>query len=173
MPSPAVSQGSAAGRHAVLAMVGLAVLLACFAVWFQWNQTRRCLSLYGPTAARAIQTADRVELWSLTADGGRPRAATRVDVSRAPGLVHLRRGLVEDANFSWGPASGGPLAPRDWDMALAFYEPGSRDPRAVVAIDLDGDGWLTVVGRPGRIGLGRLASGLRTWIRATTDAQRP
>jgi len=173
MSSPVASSGSAAGRHAVFAMVGIAVLLACFAVWFQWNQTRRCLALYGPTAARAIQTAGRVELWSLVADEGRPRAATRLDVSRAPGLVHLRRGLVEDANFSWGSAPGGPLAARDWDAALAFYQPDSPDPRAVVAIDLDGAGWLTVVGRPGRIGLGRLAGGLRTWIRATTDAQQP
>lgn len=173
MPSSAVSRGFAAGRHAVLAMLGLAVVLASFAIWFQWNQTRRCLALYGPAAARAIQSASRVELWSLAAPGERPRAVATLDVSRAPGLVHLRRGLVEDANFSWEPAAGGQRAAEDWDAALAFYESGSREPAAVVAVDLDGTGWLTIVGRPGRIGLGRLATGLRTWIRATTGGQQP
>jgi len=174
MSNPAVPRGSGAGRHAVLVMVGLAAVLACFAVWFQWNQTRRCLALYGPAAARAIQSAGRVELWSLSADGGRPRATRALDVSRAPGLVHLRRGLVEDANFSWDthtPAAG-PLAAADWDVALAFYGTASREPAAIVAVDLDGGGWLTLVGRPGRIGLGRLAAGLRTWIEATTAAPR-
>lgn len=154
-------------------MVVLAAALAAFAVWFQWNQTKRCLALYGPATAHAIQDAKRVELWSLAAEGGRPRLVTARDVSRAPGLVHLRRGLVEDANFAWDEAAGGRLPATSWDTALAFYGVASGEPLAVVALDLDEPGWLTVVGRPGRIGLGRLAKGLRTWIRATTDDQRP
>lgn len=173
MPSNPGARGTGAGRNAVLAMVGLAAVLACFAVWFQWNQTRRCLSLYGPAAARAIQAADRVELWSLAEHGGRLQAEASIDVSRAPGLVHLRRGLVEDANFSWNPAPPGRLRADAWDTALAFFDGAARRPTAVVALDLDDAGWLTMVGRPGRIGLGRLADGLRTWIRSTTGAERP
>lgn len=153
-------------------MVVLAAALAAFAVWFQWNQTKRCLALYGPAMAHAIQDAKRVELWSLDADGGRQRMVTARDVSQAPGLVHLRRGLVEDANFAWEQASGDRLPAAAWDTALAFYGVASSEPLAVVAFDLDDPGWLTVVGRPGRIGLGRLAKGLRTWIRATTDGER-
>jgi hypothetical protein len=167
MPSPPADRRSAAGRHAVLAMLTLAAALASFAVWFQWNQTKRCLALYGPAAARSIQSATRVELWSLTAESGRPRVVTAIDVSKAPGLVHLRRGLVEDANFAWEPAPAGRLPAETWDAALAFYDAASREPAAVVAFDLDGAGWLTLVGQPGRIGLGRMAKGLRTWCAAT------
>lgn len=152
-------------------MLGMAAVLASFAVWFQWNQTKRCLLLYGPVAARSIQSAKRVELWSLEAVGGRPRAVARVDVSKAPGLVHLRRGLVEDANFSWDRGSSGRLPADEWDTALAFYGEASTEPAAIVALDLDGPGWLTLVGHPGRIGLGRMADGLRTWCASTTAGQ--
>jgi len=168
MPTPLPDRRSSAGRVAVLAMVALAAALASFAVWFQWNQTKRCLALYGPATARSIQYAKRVELWSLAADAGRPRGVTAIDVSKAPGLVHLRRGLVEDANFAWDAASAGRLPAEAWDAALAFYGEGAREPAAVVAFDLDGAGWLTVVGQPGRIGLGRMARGLRTWCASTT-----
>lgn len=168
MPSPPPDRGSSAGRIAVLTMLALAAALASFAVWFQWNQTKRCLALYGPAAARSIQYAKRVELWSLAAEAERPRVVRAIDVSKAPGLVHLRRGLVEDANFAWEPAAAGRLPAADWDTALAFYGDASREPEAVVAFDLDGAGWLTVVGQPGRIGLGRLARGVRTWCASTT-----
>jgi hypothetical protein len=150
-------------------MFGLAVGLACFAVWFQWRQTRRCLAFYGPAAAHAIQAGERVELWSLASDGGPPRRAATLDISRAAGLVHLRRGLVEDANFSWEPPPAGRLPGTGWDRAIAFFSDRSPTPAAILAVDLDGPGWLTVVGRPGRIGLGRMAPGLRDWISSTAE----
>ncbi len=171
-PRPsAVANKGGAGTALVVGLLALAVALALFAVWFQWNQTRRCLGFYGPEAARSIQGATRVELWRLAVDPatGRLVAADRRDVSQAPGLVHLRRGLVEDANFAWPAPDGNRRPSGDWDHALAFSRPEDRQrPPTVVAIDLDGDGWLTVVGRPGRVSLGRLGKGLRTWIEATT-----
>lgn len=167
MVPPSFADRSSIGARVVLAMFGLALALACFAVWFQWRQTRRCLAFYGPAAARALQTSERVELWSLASDGGPPRCANRIDISKAPGLVHLRRGLVEDANFSWATPAPGRLPGDAWDSAIAFFAGASGEPVAVLAFDLDGDGWLTVAGRPGRIGLGRIAAGLRRWISAT------
>lgn len=165
------------GGRIVMGLVLLAAALAAFAVWFQWNQTRRCLRMYGAERARAIQAAPRVELWRLAVDpqSGRPRVAERHDISRAKGLVHLRRGLVEDANFSWTDSSGpdglsaapGRLPAAAWDEALAFYEAGSTGPAVILALDLDDGGWLTAVGLPGRVGLGRLRAGLKTWINAT------
>lgn len=170
-------------------MIGLVLLglaAAATGIWFQWQQTRRCLAFYGGPASRRISAAAAVELWTLAPGSapGRLRVVDRKDVSRARGLVHLRRGLVEDANFSWPaePAPTGAAAARrpdaDWTFALAFsdaaapsLEPtvvafafGDAGPAKAVA---DARGALTVVGRPGRVSLGRIEAGIQRWIAAT------
>jgi hypothetical protein len=170
----------------VVGVLLLAAALGAFAVWFQWGQTRRCLGFFGPEITRQIQSAAGVELWWLEPGSAGPRVIRRQDVSRAAGLVHLRRGLIEDRNYVWLEANGAwpeeYVAGRDrlpttaWDVALAFYPGGVAEaapdgpdssPTAVVAIDLDEPGSLTVVGRPGRVTLGRLGPGLRRWVEAT------
>jgi len=175
--------GPAPGTRLVLGLVLVALGLAAFAVWFQWGQTRRCLAFYGAAAARSIQTAPRTELWSLAADGTGIRVASQLDISRAPGLVHLRRGLIEDVNFRWdaafrpedsGDPGGGRLPLVAWDHAIAFFATDdASNPATVVAFDLDKPGFATVVGRPGRIGLGPIAPGLRKWIEATKNGFQP
>lgn len=168
----------------MLGLVLLALGLAGFAVWFQWGQTRRCLSFYGPAVARSIQAAPRVELWSLAADGPSVLSTSRLEISRAPGLVHLRRGLLEDVNFRWdatfqqphggGDEADGRLPPGAWDEAIAFFAGDNASiPAAVVAFDLDEPGFATLVGRPGRIILGPIAPGLRKWIAATKSGFLP
>lgn len=147
-------------------MLALGAALAVFAVWFQWGQTRRCLAFYGSEAAHRIQLAPRVELWRLEPSGPvvRPDEERRTDVSHARGLVHLRRGLVEDANFIWNPAPApGRAAP---GVALAFFDHADDlDATTVVVVRLDDrGGWLEVSGRPGVLVLGRIAAGLRTWL---------
>jgi hypothetical protein len=174
---------SSTGTRLVLGLLLVAVGLAVFAVWFQWGQTRRCLAFFGPAAARRVQTAPRVELWSLVADGATVRVRRRLDVSRAPGLVHLRRGLIEDVNYRWeaeSPRTGGRLPADAWDEALAFFDAAGSDAAAtVVAFDLDvptGSGRepaATVVGQAGRVALGPLAPGLRRWIEATKTGFQP
>jgi len=192
------------GGWLVLGLVALATGLGVFAVWFQWGQTRQCLAFFGPVAARRIQSAARVELWTLAAEGDRLRAVERLDVSQAPGLVHLRRGLIEDVNYRWEepileeprnvpershrpvqagdqpvPLRRGRLPAAAWDVAVAFCEP-APDPQprpakagmptntaTILAFDLDRGGAMTVVGQPGRVPLGRLGPGLRTWVEDT------
>lgn len=122
-------------------LLGLGAAVA--AILFQRHQTHRCLAFYGADHARRIAAAPIVELVTLE-PGPRPAvvvARERRDISRAPGLVHLRRGLVEDANFMWhdvpnadsrverdaaavrGTVPDGRL-PRDaWDIAIEFSEP--------------------------------------------------
>jgi len=179
------------GSRLVLGMLAVGLLLALFAVWFQWRQTRRCLDFYGPLAARHIQSAPRVELWEL--DGRPDTPGRRIDITSARGLVHLRRGLVEDANFTWpallGPATLGPatddaIAGREpraddaaaggpaWDVALAFFETDvATEPGTLLLIDFarspDRGGRLAVAGRPEAAGLGRLQRGLWQWLEAT------
>ena len=171
-PLPASPTGQPAGWSGSVLVLGLRVRgwgAAVTGIWFQWGQTRRCLEFYGPRVARLIAEAPRVELWTLK-PGSSPRrllAVGRQDVSQAPGLVHLRRGLVEDANFRWEEVGDkvAPLPVAAWEKALVFTTPEAEESAAVLAIDFAEDGGaLTVVGQPGRIGLGRLERGLQKWL---------
>ena len=145
-------------------MLALGVGLGTFAVVWQWGQTRRCLSFYGSEAAHRIQSAPRVELWRLDpGDRLPPATEQRTDISQARGVVHLRHGLVEDANFSWDAPSGSGPAPA---FALAFFDRATdAEPDTVLVVSLDESGGsLEVAGRPGAVTLGRIAAGLRTWL---------
>jgi len=173
------AEGPSRGTWLVAALLLLGLAAAITGIWFQWQQTRRCLDFYGPAAARRIAAAPTVELLLMQpgAEPGRLVARSRIDISKAPGLVHLRRGLVEDANFNWqgtdAGASGGGAAlerlPLDaWDVALVFSEPLGH---TTLVIDLDpAGGSLAAVGQPGRIGLGRIGPGLEKWVRSTVNA---
>lgn len=155
------------GRSLVVGLVLLGLAGAAAGITYQRFQTHRCLGFYGPEVARLVNTAPRVELLRLAPGGGVGRLVAREsrDVTTAKGLVHLRRGLVEDANFDWRPAADGGRLPDDaWDLAFVFSDPEVPGARATIVIDLDDGGTLAVVGQPGRVRMGRLASGLRKWI---------
>jgi hypothetical protein len=169
-PAAEGNPGVSRGTVVVFGFLLLAAALGAFAVWFQWEQTRRCLAFFGSEVATTIQSAPTVEVWHLDSDGSRVWRTGTQDVSRAPGLVHLRRGLIEDVNYTWSdPARTEPgdrrLPSTQWDVALAFSDSG--DSPVVLAIDFDAPGSLAVVGRPGRVTLGRLRAGLAKWVRAT------
>lgn len=167
----ATDQPAGAGRWLVLGLLALGLVAAVTGILFQRQQTRRCLAFYGPDAARRITAAPRVRLVVLEASGPRSvRAGWSRDVSGAAGLVHLRRGLVEDANFRWteSPARE-PLGAEAWDYALEFSDAaGGAATTLVLDVDPAG-GSLAVVGAPGRAALGRVGPGLATWIRATLE----
>jgi hypothetical protein len=178
--SPPAAVGS--GARLVIGLLLLGITAGVVGIWYQRGQTRRCLAFYGPEAARMVTSAPVVEVWTLapTAESGVLVAVKRADVSQAPGLVHLRRGLVEDANFRWQgrpSTEAGRLPAESWDRALVFADPAAGRPPVVLVIDLvEGAsaaagvgvgelGSLAVVGRPGRIGLGRISRGLERWLR--------
>lgn len=170
-PAAQGNPGLSRGTIVVFTVVLLAAGLGAFAVWFQWEQTRRCLAFFGPEVAAAIQSSPTVEIWHLDSDGARIWRAGAQDASRAPGLVHLRRGLLEDVNYAWidfagSPSGVGRFPAASWDVALAFCESGKSP--VILAVDLDSPGSLAVVGRPGRVTLGRLGPGLAKWVRATS-----
>lgn len=200
MTRTGVSRGSpttAAGTWLVGGLVGLGLVAAATGIWFQRHQTRRCLEFYGPQAARRIAAAPAVRLMIVepAAVAGRLVAVRTLDVSKAPGLVHLRRGLVEDANFAWTAAGieadrgDEPLPAAAWDVALVFAgaasasAPGAASGETAVVISLPREsglsaaaadprprqeaGFLAVVGQPGRLGLGRIGGGLEAWVRST------
>lgn len=165
--SPARGASSTRGRSLVVGLVLLGLLGAAAGIAYQRLQTRRCLDFYGPNVARLVNAAARVELLRLApgAASGRLVAREVRDITLAKGLVHLRRGLVEDANFDWQPSADAGRLPDDaWDLALVFTDPDVPGDRAAIVLDLDDGGSLAVVGRPGRVRLGRIAPGLKKWI---------
>ena len=163
----------------VIGLLALGLLAAGIGVWFQWQQTRRCLAFYGTRATEQISKSPFVELWQLKPlsggrHTGRLEAVLVEDITEAKGLVHLRRGLVEDANFQWaeGTAEHVPLPDAAWDLALVFFDSKQRNEseRTVVVIDFGENSQkanLTVVGRPGRVALGKMGKGLKTWVEST------
>lgn len=174
--SPAAS-GRTGGRGTaiVVGLLLLGVAAALTGIWFQWRQTRRCLDLYGPEAARRITTAPSVFLMRLAASpsAGRLAAIDPREISDAKGLVHVRRGLVEDANFAWerSTQAASRLPDGAWDYAISFADPAGQGSTSLVIDFDDQGGTLAVVGRPGRVGLGRIERGLRTWIKSLGPAQ--
>ena len=165
----------------VIGLLALGLLAAGIGVWFQWQQTRRCLAFYGTRATEQISKSPFVELWQLKPlfggrHTGRLEAVLVEDITEAKGLVHLRRGLVEDANFQWveGNTERAPLADAAWDLALVFFDSKQRNEseRTVVVIDFGENSQkanLTVVGRPGRVALGKMGKGLKTWVESTAN----
>ena len=163
----------------VIGLLVLGLLAAGIGVWFQWQQTRRCLAFYGTRATEQISKSPFVELWQLKPlsggrHTGRLEAVLVEDITEAKGLVHLRRGLVEDANFQWveGNTERAPLADAAWDLALVFFDSKQKNEseRTVVVIDFGENSQkanLTVVGRPGRVALGKMGKGLKTWVEST------
>lgn len=168
---PPVRPASGRGTAIVIGLLLLGLAAAGTGIWYQRGQTRRCLDLYGAEAARHITAAPRVELVRLVPAGaaGRLTAVVSRDITAAKGLVHLRRGLVEDANFLWPSSTPERRLPDTaWDLGLVFSDPSfPQQPPTVLVIDFDeSGGHAAVVGRPGRVGLGRLEKGLQKWVKA-------
>jgi hypothetical protein len=158
------------GKFTILVMMSVAVTAASFASWYRWRQGGRSIELWGTEAARLIRFASRVELWELTREEsdtadrmlaveGRPWWITRQkDISRAPGLIHARHALLEDASFLWNspPAQ---LPPR-WKHALRFSD---RRAEAILLIDVN-SGRMKLRGQAREIDASPIAAGLRQFF---------
>jgi len=133
-------------KLAILLMVLLACGLGLTSVVYHHWASHGVLAWWGGDMARLIADAPRVEALrleplekpdsaatadTLVVDGRQYAVAQRKDVTTAIGLDHLRRGLLDDANFSWSAPS--PATPVRWSDALVFSD-GAR--RIVVVFDL-------------------------------------
>jgi hypothetical protein len=106
------------GKLAVLAMIAVALVAATFAWWWNFNRGRKALAFFGPTAARLIRTAPKVEILvvggpestggpdstddKVLIGSGQFAVYRRIDISKAPGLVHARTSLLMDSSYSGG-----------------------------------------------------------------------
>jgi hypothetical protein len=125
----------------VIALTAAGLAAASVAVWYQHRQTRRALDLWGAAAAQSIERAAVVELVELE-DGGRAGGSSAVgiwdaekaiNISRARGLLHFRRSLLQDANFDWNSAKTPTVSNSEWDYAVRFSD---EDDSVVVLFDL-------------------------------------
>jgi hypothetical protein len=138
---PSFEAQSVNNRGVILVLLLLAAGLgaAATALWHQYRQTRRALDFWGTAAASLIGHAPSVELTALShgqADGKdsdqTKTAGDTVDLSEARGLVHFRRGLLEDQNFNWDREP--PDVVPDWGYLVRFSDDNAS---VVVAFDLD------------------------------------
>ncbi|HEV7224125.1 MAG TPA: hypothetical protein VGN42_15555 [Pirellulales bacterium] len=123
------------GKHAIIAVLVVALAGALGSWWYHGQLQRRAISLWGREVAELIQTAPHVELLKLEpagddaanedrdmleAAGLKLAVAERRDVSRAAGLIHLRHSLISDKSFLWSapPADCQP----QWRYALRFSD---------------------------------------------------
>lgn len=132
------------GKLVILAIFAVALAATALAVWFQYEQGRRALQFWGRDNALLISYAPDVELLRVAvADANTPAtletlkidgrlvAVTEVrKVSHAPGFLHARHALIEDASFNWDQ-SRGDCTPH-WDYVLRFTD---GDRQALVALD--------------------------------------
>jgi hypothetical protein len=133
------------GTVLVIAMAAAGLVAASIAVWYQHRQTHRALDLWGAAAAQRIERAAVVELFDLSGVGraggltsGTLDDKRAVDISRARGLLHFRRSLLQDANFQWysaGDTEIQTISDSDWDFAVRFLD---QEKSVVVLFDLDG-----------------------------------
>ncbi len=131
------------GKLVVLSFFLLAATLAGGAMWYHFAKTRWAMAFWGNNAARLIVRAPEVEVWRLNstpgleANGaGNSDSATNPTVQSlkiagepffitgrrpliaAPGLIHMRMALVEDANFD---THAKPPSDPLWNYAFRFY----------------------------------------------------
>jgi hypothetical protein len=129
------------GKHAILAVVALALVGTAYSWFYYRGLQRRPLEFWTAAKAQVFIQAPRVEalrLEAVSADRegeilslpGGPRQVVRiVDASAARGLVHVRHALINGATFvDFGVP---PIEPARWEYALRFLGPiGAAAPTA-------------------------------------------
>lgn len=134
-------QSSASGISGKLVIIGIvfvAFWAAAISWYFRYNATHRAAKFWGPDTFTLIRDAPQVTLYlkpfaSVAALAKGPAAVqnsfgkSSVDISHAPGLLHLRNALLEDQNFVW------PAKDESWPNAavdIQHWRLEFRDPQS-------------------------------------------
>lgn len=145
------------GKLVIALMVVIGVAMGAVTVVHHYLVSRRAIAWWGPAQATLIAAAPSVEAARIVGPDSGESASARelgglrlVDLHRLdglPGIDHLRRGLVDDANFVWpsdagASDSGVKASAGDWAYAWIFTDNGRQ---LVVLFNAD----ATRVGRVG------------------------
>ena len=100
-------------RLIIAGMLLLAVAAGIAAIWYLRGLSQRSMEFWGP-ASELILHAPLVEVYELSSTD------EAHNISRARGLINVRRGLMNDASYDWSaqpkPADG------NWRYALRFQD---------------------------------------------------
>ena len=113
------------GKLVVLSIFIVAIAMAIFGLWWNWGLSHRSLDFWGKEGGLAIRDGERIEPLRLRPKTGRSinlegfDIVETKDVSKAPGVLHARHSLLQDASFDWNAPPGG------------LHEYGTRDLFAV------------------------------------------
>jgi hypothetical protein len=133
------------GKLVVGSILTVALLLALFAVYWHWKHRHRAAEFWGAETSQLIGGARRAELLvlrspadgplsetsdqppgtqessdSLLINGQSYAIASTLNVSDAPGLIHARHSLTEDASFRWDTSESD--CQSQWRRAIRFTE---------------------------------------------------
>lgn len=86
--------GKTRGQIVVGAMLAVALLMATFAWWWNYNRGIQTLAFYGAEGTVLLRAAPVVEYL-------RPEPEGPVDISQAKGLINARASLLSDASYDW------------------------------------------------------------------------
>lgn len=161
------------GKYAILAVIVIGLAGAIGGWWYRSQLQRRAISLWGREAAELMQRAPHAELLKLASQSDEVERdaenslsfgdaqlgiAARIDVSQAPGLVHLRHSLISDQSYVWS-------APLDacrphWPYALRFAD---EKHSATLLIDFDCRQAL-LAEQNARVSIEPMAKGLEVFV---------
>ncbi|MBP63473.1 MAG: hypothetical protein CMJ62_18275 [Planctomycetaceae bacterium] len=167
------------GKTAILVIFGLGLAASLFAVWFNWSKTHRTLNRLGRSQSVLIAHAPQVNFLrikkstaaQLSDEPGlliqnQPFVVEQLlDISRKPGMTHLRHALLQDASYVWQPATE---PDPNWQYGLQFRE---HNQEVLLVFDLSAQ-TVYVVEKSTSLTIGdRLASGLDLYFQEITKLQ--
>ena len=134
------------GKLLTLLMLAVAVAAASFAWWFQFDRGRRAIAYWEGTNAAVIrhgeqatllelrptaEPADSGALETLEIDGAPYEVNRRVSLDKAPGFVHARHAMIDDASYLWEQP---PPETIQWSHALLFKNKAGESITVLVAL---------------------------------------
>jgi hypothetical protein len=137
------------GKLVIIGILGIALAAAGASWWFRYTSTHRAAQFWGREVAQLIRDASGIELCRLQiVEPVQPQYSALQsqlidchDISKLPGITHLRNALLEDRSFRWPTSSVKPDAP--WKWVLRFQDESTKD-EARIYFSSD---WRYVLGR--------------------------
>ncbi len=141
----------------LLVGVGLFALIATpLSVYLRRTRLERTTEFFGDQVILALQIGERIEMLPLAAKGADGKTVEQVELTRTPGLGHLRRALLDERHYDWATAinedaadlCGGEQA---YCVQLRITDPTEhRFPETVIDLELAG-GWVGISGAGRRV----------------------
>lgn len=164
------------GKLVIVGIIALALAASGTSWWFRYAATHKTVKLFGPEAARLIRDARNITLFELepaalasigsVADRIEHRSGGQ-DISKLPGITHLRNALLEDRSYDWTIAPK--AATTAWKWGLLFdSERTSESTTLLFSAD-----WQTMAHADSVVSCRPIAGGLQTMLRPPSSVQSP